>query len=79
MKHLDLKIDDKVYQRLLALFNNDEKAVCDFVSKTVTDKIKTLSIDNSAKVSKNNKSDLEDYLKSENLGSRSYGIKGQGW
>ncbi len=79
MSHLKLQLDDKTYQRLNTMFKGDEKAIHDFVVKTLTDKLANNSIDETKENADIKPSDLEDYLKSGKSGSRSYGIKGQGW
>ena len=72
MKQVNFNLDDKVYQYFKELFNGNEKAMNEFAVKTLTDEI----IKNYAH---NNKKDLEVFLKSGKLGSRTYGTKGQGW
>lgn len=72
MKYLKLELDEKIYQNLKNKFNDDQKAIHDFVVKSLIDKLLEPSTD------KNNQG-LEEYLKSGKPGSRSYGTKGQGW
>jgi len=72
MKYLKLELDEKTYQDLKNKFNDDEKAMHDFVLNSLTDNL------TKTRVNENNHS-LEDYLKSSKPGSRSYGTKGQGW
>jgi hypothetical protein len=50
-----------------------------YVINLLTDKVKTDSLNNEKMNIKNRTSDLKDYLESGESGSRSYGIKGQGW
>ena len=76
MNHLKLELDENTYQYLKIKFNGDEKAMGDFVNKILT---KELAKVRNNKSTTDNKDDLEDYLKSSKSGSRSYGIKGQGW
>ena len=76
MNHLKLELDENTYQYLKIKFNGDEKAMGDFVNKILT---KELAKVHNNKSTTDNKDDQKDYLKSSKSGSRSYGIKGQGW
>ena len=52
----------------------------DFVKKILSNEIKKKRLDHQNEADKKNIDDnLENYLKSGKSGSRSYGIKGQGW
>ncbi len=73
-----MEIDDKIHRRLSIMFKGDDKAIHDFIVKSITDQIEEISSDG-PEANVDTKSDLEDYLKSGKQGSRSYGIKGQGW
>jgi len=78
MNYLKLKLDDEIYQYLKVKFDGDINAMEDFAKKTLSNEIrKTLLDPNDAE--KNINDNLENYLKSGKSGSRSYGIKGQGW
>jgi len=79
MKHLKLELGDETYQRLKEKFKGNEKAMSDFAAKALTDELLKLSTDKSVADSEKDKAALKDYLKSIKSGSRSYGIKGQGW
>jgi hypothetical protein len=79
MKHLKLELDNETYQCLKENFKGNEKAMSDFSVRAITNELLKFSNDKNVSDSKKNKADLEDYLKSKNVGSRSYGIKGQGW
>ena len=75
-KKLTIDLDEKVYHQLLERFQGDENALQeyaarvlenqnhDFVDEAESDKIKK---------------GLQDYLNKGSAGTRSYGIKGQGW
>ena len=78
MNYLKLKLDDEIYQYLKVKFDGDINAMEDFAKKTLSNEIrKTLLDPNDAE--KNINDNLENYLKSGKSGSRSYGIKGQGY
>ncbi len=78
MNYLKLKLDDEIYQYLKVKFDGDINAMEDFAKKTLSNEIKKIRLDpNDAE--KNINANLENYLKSGKSGSRSYGIKGQGW
>ena len=78
MNYLKLKLDDEIYQYLKVKFDGDINAMEDFAKKTLSNEIKKTLLDpNDAE--KNINDNLENYLKSGKSGSRSYGIKGQGW
>jgi hypothetical protein len=78
MNYLKLKLDDEIYQYLKVKFDGDINAMEDFAKKTLSNEIRKTLIDpNDAE--KNINDNLENYLKSGKSGSRSYGIKGQGW
>ena len=78
MKNLKLELDDNTYQKLKEKFQGDEEAMCNFAAKILANELlNTFSEENKEGSDKNK--DLEKYLKSGKTGSRSYGIKGQGW
>ena len=79
MNYLKLELDDATYQHIKSKFNNDKKAMSTYVIKLLTKKVKTDSLNNEKMKIKNRTNDLKDYLESGESGSRSYGIKGQGW
>ena len=79
MKNLKLKLDDNTYQNLKEKFQGDEEAMCQFVVKVLSNELlNTFNEENKEGFDLKTK-DLEKYLKSSKPGSRSYGIKGQGW
>jgi len=79
MNYIKLELDDATYQYIKSKFNNDKKAMSTYVTKLLTEKIKNNSLNNEKINIENRTNDLKDYLKSGESGSRSYGIKGQGW
>ena len=79
MNYLKLKLDDDTYQYLKDKFDGDINAIEDFVKKTLSKEIGKTRLDPNEAEKKNINDNLENYLKSGKSGSRSYGIKGQGW
>ena len=79
MNYLKLKLDDDTYQYLKDKFDGDINAMEDFVKKTLSKEIEKTRLDPNDSEKKNINDNLENYLKSGKSGSRSYGIKGQGW
>ena len=79
MNYLKLKLDDETYQYLKVKFGGDINAMEDFVKNILSNEIKNKCLDSTEAEKKNIDDKLENYLKSGKSGSRSYGIKGQGW
>ena len=79
MSYLKLKLDDDTYQYLKDKFDGDINAIEDFVKKILSKEIEKTRLDLNDSEKKNINDNLENYLKSGKSGSRSYGIKGQGW
>ena len=79
MNYLKLKLDDETYQYLKVKFGGDINAIEDFIKKTLSKEIEKTRLDPNDLEKKNTNDNLENYLKSGKSGSRSYGIKGQGW
>jgi hypothetical protein len=79
MNYLKLKLDDDTYQYLKDKFDGDINAIEDFIKKTLSKEIEKTRLDPNDSEKKNINDNLENYLKSGKSGSRSYGIKGQGW
>jgi len=73
-KKLTLNLDEKVYQRLLNHCRGDENALQEYAAK-----ILATHKQDSEEGTAPDIEGLEGYLKKGNAGSRSYGIKGQGW
>ena len=79
MNSLKLKLDKDTYQYLKIKFNGDINAMEDFVKNILSNEIKNKGLDPTEAEKKNIDNKLENYLRSGKSGSRSYGIKGQGW
>jgi len=79
MNYLKLKLDDDTYQYLKDKFDGDINAIEDFVKKILSKEIEKTRLDPNDSEKKNINDNLENFLKSGKSGSRSYGIKGQGW
>jgi len=79
MNYLKLKLDDDTYQYLKDKFDGDINAIEDFVKKILSKEVEKTRLDPNDSEKKNINDNLENYLKSGKSGSRSYGIKGQGW
>ena len=79
MNHIKLELDDATYQHIKSKFNNDKKAMSTYIINLLTETVKTDSLNSEMTNIKNRTNDLKGYLESGESGSRSYGIKGQGW
>ena len=79
MNYLKLKLDDETYQYLKVKFGGYINAMEYFVKKILSNQIKNKRLDPAEAEKKNIDNKLENYLRSGKSGSRSYGIKGQGW
>jgi len=79
MNSLKLKLDKDTFQYLKIKFDGDIKAMEEFVKKVLTKEIERTRLDPNKVEKKSVDGNLENYLKSGESGSRSYGIKGQGW
>jgi predicted phosphohydrolase len=75
-KQLTLDLDEKVYQQLLERFKGDENALKEYAVR-ILENHNPGSGDEAT--SDEIKKGLEDYLNKGSSGTRSYGIKGQGW
>jgi len=75
-KKLTIDLDEKVYQQLLKHFKGDENALKEHAARILENQ--NLDLENKSE-SDEIKKGLEDYLNKGNAGTRSYGIKGQGW
>ena len=75
-KKLTINLDEKVYQRLLERFKGDENALQEYAAKVLENQNHDFGDESeSDKIKKG----LQDYLNKGSAGTRSYGIKGQGW
>ena len=79
MNYLKLKLDDATYQYLKDKFDGDINAIENFIKKILSKEIEKTRLKPNDLEKKNTADNLENYLKSGKSGSRSYGIKGQGW
>ena len=79
MNFIKLKLDDATYQYLKDRFDGDLNLIEDFIKKMLSKEIKKIRLDPNDLDKKNTSDNLENYLKSGKSGSRSYGVKGQGW
>ena len=72
-KQLTLDIDQNLYQLLKHRFKDDDQALKKFIINAIRIQLKpTDSLSEK-------KDDLDSYLKKGLSGSRTYGVKGQGW
>ena len=78
MKALKLSLGNITYEQLHARFGGDEEAMKNFVAKAIENWLAD-SCPKMSDRSKKNVGNLDEYLKSGKSGTRSYGIKGQGW
>ena len=79
MNFIKLKLDDDTYQYLKDRFDGDVNLIEDFIKNMLSKEIKKIRLDPNDLDKKNTSDNLENYLKSGKSGSRSYGVKGQGW
>lgn len=79
MNFIKLKLDDATYQYLKDRFDGDVNLIENFIKKMLSKEIKKIRLDPNDLDKKNTSDNLENYLKSGKSGSRSYGVKGQGW
>ena len=79
MNFIKLKLDDATYQYLKDRFDGDVNLIEDFIKKMLSKEIKKIRLDPNDLDKKNTSDNLKNYLKSGKSGSRSYGVKGQGW
>ena len=79
MNFIKLKLDDATYQYLKDRFDGDVNLIEGFIKKILSKEIKKIRLDPNDLDKKNTSDNLENYLKSGKSGSRSYGVKGQGW
>ena len=79
MNFIKLKLDDATSQYLKDRFDGDVNLIEDFIKNMLSKEIKKIRLDPNDLDKKNTSGNLENYLKSGKSGSRSYGVKGQGW
>ncbi len=78
MKSLKLSLDDITYKQLHARCGGDEEAMKNCIAKAIEYWLAD-SYPKTSDCPKKNIGNLDEYLKSGKSGTRSYGIKGQGW
>lgn len=74
-KNITLNIDKDLYQLLENRFKEDEQGLKKFIIEAIQNQLSNLPSDSSP----NKVDDLDSYLKKGSSGSRTYGVKGQGW
>jgi hypothetical protein len=72
-KKKSLNIDPDLYKQLEQRFKNDEQGLNQFIIDIIKKQTKASNL------SPEKEDDLENYLQKGSLGSRTYGVKGQGW
>jgi len=70
-KKVTLNIDPELYQQLEQRFKDDEQGLQQFIIEAIKKQLQDPPPDK--------KDDLESYLQKGSSGSRTYGVKGQGW
>ena len=78
MKSLKLALDDTTYEQLHSQCGGDEEAMKAFIAKTIEEWLAD-SYHKTSEDPEKNIRNLDEYLESGKPGTRSYGIKGQGW
>ncbi len=80
---LSIPLAPELYQRLKAHCGDDAAAIQAFVAQAVENELARRASEKETNAtqpdSKAQEADLKDYLNKGQSGSRSYGIKGQGW
>jgi hypothetical protein len=74
-KQITLNIEPELYKHLEIRFKGNEQGMKQFIVDAIRNHLSEAPL----KEAPNKKDDLESYLKQGSSGSRSYGIKGQGW
>ena len=74
-KKITLNIDQDLYQQLENRFKGDEQELKQFIINSIKTNLNTTQSSSES----NEKDDLEGYLQNGATGSRTYGVKGQGW
>ncbi len=72
-KKVTFSIDPDLYQHLEQRFKDDEQGLNQFIIDAIKNQLKASNL------SPEKEDDLESYLQKGSSGSRTYGIKGQGW
>ena len=72
-KKMTLSIDPDLYEQLEQRFKDDEQGLNQFIIDAIKNQSKA------AKLFPEEEDDLKSYLQKGSSGSRTYGVKGQGW
>lgn len=72
-KKMTLIIDPDLYKILEQRFKGNEQGLNQFIIDTIKNQLKTENL------FPNEEDDLKSYLQKGSSGSRTYGVKGQGW
>ena len=72
-KKMTLSIDPDLHKQLEQRFQDDEQGLNQFIIDAIKNQLKASS------TSSEKEDDLESYLQKGSSGSRTYGVKGQGW
>ena len=72
-KNITFSIDPDLYQHLEQRFKEDEQGLNQFIIDAIKNQLKASNLP------PEKEDDLESYLKKGSSGSRTYGVKGQGW
>ena len=70
---MTLNIDPDLYKQLEERFKDDEQEINQFIIDAIKNQLKA------SKLPPEKEDDLESYLQKGSSGSRTYGVKGQGW
>ena len=72
-KKITLSIDSDLYKQLEQRFKDDEQGLNQFIIDAIKNQSKA------ANLLPEEEDDLKSYLQKGSSGSRTYGVKGQGW
>jgi len=72
-QNFKIELDGQLFHQLKELCKGDENLMKEYIKKALKDRINKENHPHSSKDS------LENYLSKGQLGSRNYGVKGQGW
>jgi hypothetical protein len=72
-KKITFNIDPGLYQLLEHRFKDDEQGLNEFIIEAIENQLKVSNL------SPEKDDELQSYLQNGSSGSRTYGVKGQGW
>jgi hypothetical protein len=72
-KKMTLSIDSDLYKKLEQRFKDDEQGLNQFIIEAIKNQSKASNL------FPEKEDDLKSYLQKGSSGSRTYGVKGQGW